>query len=446
MTDETPQVDSSTDRVATPENDRSRFAILANHLATRVHPLDTTDPTSDLRDLQPLADILTDANIVGMGEATHGTREFFHLKHRLFEFLVRERGFRVFGLEANFSEALAITDYVLHGEGDPQEALAGIYFWTWDTEEVLALIEWIRTFNEGSDDPIMFYGIDMQFTRGPARALLEYLALDPSGLANHREPLELLAERGLETEPGNVVEDRLLTAEDLVESLRDRFNEPETDYIDVTSCDEYELANQHLRTLEQAVEAARAKYDGDIEVFAAIRDRSMAENVSWILDYESRDRIALWAHNAHVKQVIREDDWGTAPPMGSYLTTEYGDQYYALGFDFAGGTFQALDDSTHSDDGRELRECSLGSPPDDSATRLFAEVDEPVYVLDFDSIADDSSLAEWFADERLIRSLGAIYYGQNETDSHHACDVLPDAFDGLVFVSETSRAIPLDRS
>jgi erythromycin esterase len=445
MTDDTSHTDSATDWAATTETDQSQFTTLATHLQDNIIPLDTTNPTSDIRDLQPLANILTDVDIVGMGEATHGTQEFFHLKHRLFEFLVRELDFRVFGLEANFSETEAITDYVLHGEGDPREALEGIYFWTWDTEEVLAFIEWIRAFNEGRDDPITFYGIDMQYTPGPARAILDYLAgLDPTGLSTHQESLELLADQGLETEPGNVIEDRLRAGEDLVEALRDRFDKRETDYVDATSRDAYELANQHLRTLEQAVEAARPKYNEDIEAMASIRDRSMAENISWILDYESHDKIALWAHNTHVKQVMRENDWGTAPPMGAHLDREYEDRYYALGFDFENGTFQALTDP--NDDGYALRECSLESPPDDSATNLFAAVDEPVCVLDFDAIADDAHLAEWFADERLIRTLGAIYYGENETDSHHACDVLPDAFDGLIFVSETSRAIPLDRS
>ena len=113
------------------------------------------------------------ARVVALGEATHGTREFFQLKHRMLEFLVEEMGFRVFAIEANWPECLAINDYVLHGEGDPEEALAGIYFWTWNTEEVLELIEWMRRYNAdpAHEQKLKFYGVDMQYTVGAASAI-----------------------------------------------------------------------------------------------------------------------------------------------------------------------------------------------------------------------------------------------------------------------------------
>lgn len=85
------------------------------------------------------------ARIVALGEATHGTREFFKLKHRLVEFLVAEHGFTTFAIEANWPECEAAIEYVMNGVGDPAVALAGLHFWTWDTEEVLALIEWMRS-------------------------------------------------------------------------------------------------------------------------------------------------------------------------------------------------------------------------------------------------------------------------------------------------------------
>jgi len=115
-------------------------------------------------DLEPLRAIVSSARIVALGEATHGTREFFQLKHRLLEFLVRELGFTAFALEANWPEAQAVDDYVRHGRGDPAAALAGLRFWTWNTEEVLALIEWLRAYNAGGGRPVSFTGFDAQFS------------------------------------------------------------------------------------------------------------------------------------------------------------------------------------------------------------------------------------------------------------------------------------------
>src|SRR2546430_15983404 len=92
-------------------------------------------------DLQSLKAVIGSARIVAMGEATHGTREFFQLKHRMLEFLVEKKGFTVFGIEANWPESLAINDYVLNGTGDAAEALDGLYFWTWNTGEMLDMIQ-----------------------------------------------------------------------------------------------------------------------------------------------------------------------------------------------------------------------------------------------------------------------------------------------------------------
>src|SRR5262249_23299687 len=125
--------------------------------------------------------------IVSLGEATHGTREFFQLKHRLLEFCVAELGFTIFGIEASYPECLRVNDYVLRGTGNPAEALAGTRFWTWDTEEVLALIEWMRGWNATHARQVKFYGFDMQFPTEAALGLLDYLAHGARGRATASE-------------------------------------------------------------------------------------------------------------------------------------------------------------------------------------------------------------------------------------------------------------------
>ena len=100
--------------------------------------LTTVEAGNGFADLQPLRRIVGDARIVALGEATHGTREFFQLKHRILEFLVNEMDFNIFAIEAPLPEAQDVNRYVLSGEGDPARALAGMYLWTWDTEEIFA--------------------------------------------------------------------------------------------------------------------------------------------------------------------------------------------------------------------------------------------------------------------------------------------------------------------
>ena len=127
-------------------------------------PISSAVPTGSFSDLEPLRELIGDARVVALGEATHGTREFFQMKHRLLRFLVQEMGFNVFAMEASMPESVRMDRYVKGAPGDPAELLSGLYFWTWNTEEVLALIEWMRSYNEDPShaSKVKFYGFDMQ--------------------------------------------------------------------------------------------------------------------------------------------------------------------------------------------------------------------------------------------------------------------------------------------
>ena len=125
-------------------------------------PVAGDDPGLSLDDLAPLKDLIGDARVVALGEDTHGTREFFRMKHRIVEYLATQMGFNIFAIEANMPEAYAVNDYVLNGNGDPKQLLKGMYFWTWNTQEVLDMIEWMRRFNQSGKGQIQFTGFDMQ--------------------------------------------------------------------------------------------------------------------------------------------------------------------------------------------------------------------------------------------------------------------------------------------
>ena len=125
-------------------------------------PLATVEAGNGFNDLEPLKEVVGKARIVEVGEATHGTREFFQLKHRMLEFLASENGFTIFSIEANMPEAYRLNDYVLNGVGDPRDLIKGMYFWTWNTQEVLEMVEWMRQFNQSGKGRIEFTGFDMQ--------------------------------------------------------------------------------------------------------------------------------------------------------------------------------------------------------------------------------------------------------------------------------------------
>src|SRR5499433_2764057 len=108
-------------------------------LKANAMPLATAEPGTGINDLEPLRPLIGDARVVALGEATHGTREFFQLKHRVIEYCVSQLGFTVIAFEADFGATLAVNDYVLRDNGNARDAASSMGFW--DTEEVAALIE-----------------------------------------------------------------------------------------------------------------------------------------------------------------------------------------------------------------------------------------------------------------------------------------------------------------
>ena len=137
----------------------------------------TPNATNNFAELIPIEPFLKNKKIVGMGEATHGTKEFFNMKAKMFKFLVTNCGYKIFSIEATYGGTLKVNDYVLYGKGDILSAMSGMEFWTWDTKEVEDLIEWMRKYNESKPDieKLKFYGFDCQSFKGSTNALVDYV-------------------------------------------------------------------------------------------------------------------------------------------------------------------------------------------------------------------------------------------------------------------------------
>ncbi|HWB77416.1 MAG TPA: erythromycin esterase family protein, partial [Nannocystaceae bacterium] len=223
-------------------------------VAEHAIPIATVEAGHGFDDLASLKNIVGDARIVALGESTHGTREFFQLKHRMLEFLVTQMGFTVFAIEASMPEAYAIDEYVVHGRGDAATALAGTYFWTWNTAEVLAMIEWMRAYNAdpAHTEKLRFYGFDMQYAPVAMARVLDYLRRVDShavkGTAAKVAPLLdafALDQLHAQTQPDWR---RRVAA---VASLAKRFDAQRIPWIARTDVTSFETARQDLRVVEQ---------------------------------------------------------------------------------------------------------------------------------------------------------------------------------------------------
>lgn len=397
-------------------------------------PLKTAEAEHGVDDMEPIKKLVGEARVVALGEATHGTREFFQLKHRMLEFLVEEMGFTVFAIEANWPECLAINDYVLVGKGDPKEALAGIYFWTWNTEEVLEQIEWMRRYNAdpSHETKVRFYGFDMQTTTVAAREAIAYLKnVDAEPAEDHGNLLAPFAEDAAETWLQKMSEEDQLALSDGVDELLRRFDEQRAAWVERSSEREWSLARREVVLLRQALEM----YPGGNY---RVRDEAMAANLEWILETEPPGaRVVVWAHNGHVSRNAGD----AFRPMGWYLDRSLGGEYVALGFIFNQGSFQAIDRTQGQGTGRGLIEHTVGPAPDGHLGAAFAHAEMPYFVLDLRQLPSEGQVADWFEVPHLMRSIGAVFQGERQMS--HPIEV-SDHFDGIIFVDTTTRARPVE--
>lgn len=386
-------------------------------------PIETVVAGHGFEDLMPLKAILKDKRIVAMGEATHGSKEFFQMKHRMLEFLVSECGFNLFAIESNFAECLVINDYVLGGDGDPKEALKGIYFWTWNTEEVLAMIKWMRQWNldhpEGK--PLLFTGFDMQFTQGSAQVLRTFLEKERPGMyQQYQNELAGMAENKLYQSSDSVKLSWERAAENIDKQLRDQTQLASSDF----PAEEYEMVLMHARICRQATQRiGKRKLN--------MRDSCMAANTRFILEeMGGKDsKIMLWAHNGHLRK--KPYDLGYKP-QGWYLKELYKEEIYTIGFDFGEGILCAYGVGNFSN-------WTTQAPRKGSLGAIFRPVPYHQFFVDFHSAEKDPEMAKFFNSKHYQRSIGAVYH-LDFPDNFYIHEKPRDLYDGMIFVQKTTAA------
>src|SRR5262249_29571124 len=320
-------------------------------------PLATVEPGSPFHDLVPLRAMLSKARVVSLGESTHGTREFFKLKHRLIEYCVAELGFTIIAFEANYGAMLAVNDYVLHGKGDIADVIApGVGIDIYDTEEVLALIEWARGWNVTHARKVQFHGLDMQASPPAVLHLLAYLErVAPELAAISERALAPLASQftlfTLSRLPASA-QDRVSAQ---INNLIDAFKIERASWVARAGESEWHLARQCAELLAQFVRMASAK--NDEEGFSA-RALAMANTVRALLGAGGPHANALvWAHSGHAERdagyecAFASSDVKT---MGSFLHTMFGAEHVAIGFAFNQGAFRVAIDYAHNMGSREV--------------------------------------------------------------------------------------------
>lgn len=394
-------------------------------------PFDTDDPfaPSD-SDLVPLDAMIGSASLIAMGESTHGTRQFFRMKHRVFQYLVEHHGFDHFSIEASLPEALAVDYFVQTGVGNPATLIRGMHFWTWTTQEVVALVTWMQQWNKAGRQPrLRFSGFDMQyagvavdsvlaFTKSLSTSLGDsvraaYQCLDAARESSAAEPS---AERYRQLPAG--VQQACRAAIASIDSLFARRAGAWTP-----------LAGEDRTLLMQRLARIVSQWEDNARTFS--RDRSMAENVAW---WKSRNRGAgmmLWAHNGHIS---RHPGW-----MGAYLKDRFGADYLNMGLTFSSGFFNAFLQIAPGEYGGLTSHPAAGSWPG-SLEALMDATGRARAIVDTRAMLTGGPVATSLRHRLTMRSIGAAFSRTTHLGTYQWAVALPDDYDIVIWFKEAGAS------
>lgn len=427
---------------STPANAANAPAVPA--LEQWIRPLRALDDPALDDDLAAFTPALRDANVIALGEATHGTHEFFAFKHRMVRWLVERRGFRAFLMEASVMDVTALDDWVRGvGADDAITELMGRHLaLVWNTEEVRDLLVWMRAFNRAHpDDPVRFLGFDPQLATPSSDCLGKFLAkaapervADARLAARHLTPVT--HEFAYNEYPSRPLADRERARDGLLKLLG-RLTLNEVALTAATSPAEFRRAQHCARLLVQTEETRN--FDEDL------REPYMADNILRAIG-EHGGRGIVWAHNFHISRVpagfrpwARSRDFR---PMGAYLADRLGKGYYALGMAFDHGSFSAgneeEDESSRAFGG--MRPFSLQPSPPGTFGHALAGVRAERFLLDLRGLPSASPALAWFAQTHAPRYAGAEF-SKRWSEKDYTEAMIPAAhFDGLLFVRVTSAS------
>jgi protein-L-isoaspartate(D-aspartate) O-methyltransferase len=385
------------------------------------------------------------ARVVLLGEASHGTSEFYRARASITRRLIERHGFNIVAVEADWPDAANIDRYVRHRPRRDGEEAAFQRFptWMWRNREVDSFVRWLKAHNEGRRHEAMagFYGLDLYNLGASIRAVIDFLdEADPAAAKVARERYGCLRPwahdpaaygRVAITEGYGRCEAGVVQM--LSELMMRRMNclSPE--------CDEWLDAAANARLIKNAEQYYRVMYYGSAESWN-LRDTHMFETLCQLLEAKGAEaKAVVWAHNSHIGNAAHTEMGQVREELniGQLAKERFGDEARLIGFGTHHGTVAAASDW---DEPMEVKRVRPSLP--DSYERLCHDSGVPRFLLDLREGVNGEAV-EALLEPRLERFIGVIYRPETERWSHYAEAVLPNQFDAWVWFDETEAVQPL---
>lgn len=414
------------------------------------HPL-----TGAAQDYDPLLNLIGNARLVLIGEASHGTHEFYQQRAEITKRLIQEQGFTAVAVEADWPDAYRVNRYVQGVNDDPTPAEALLSFqrfplWMWRNTEVLTFVGWLREYNDSlpaNTTKTGFYGLDLYSMYASIAAVLGYLnQVDPAAAQRASDRYSCLEHFGQDAQKYGYATSFGISKsceEEVIKQLQDMQRQTAA-YMQTdgrVKSDEFFYAEQSARLVKNAEHYYRSMFEHRVNSWN-IRDRHMVETLDAILAHLDQQgqptKVVVWEHNSHLGDA-RATDMGSMGEVnvGQLVKERYGHDAVNIGFTTYTGTVTAVSDWGETAQLKQVRSALPGS-----YEALFHETQLPQFLL---NLRDENPAIVGLREPRLERAIGVIYLPETERISHyfHAC--LPEQFDAVIHIDDTKGVQPLDR-
>lgn len=419
-------------------------AAAPSRLATLIR--ETAEPFEDMAaaPLDAILDRIGDARLVLLGEATHGTSEFYRMRARITRELVAHRGFSFVAVEADWPDAARVDDYVLGGKR--RSMLDFVPFsrfptWMWRNEEVHDFVDWLRAYNaDRRDRRVGFHGLDLYSLFTSIAAVLGYLdEVDPlaARVARHRYGALTPWQKDPAAYGQAVLVGRYESSEPAVVAMLRDMLEKRVDYVQRDG-ERFFDAAQNARLVADAERYYRAMYYGSVTSWN-LRDAHMFDTLRSLLAfYGPESKGIVWEHNSHVGDATATEMSARGEHnVGQLCRTTFGEAAYIIGFGTDHGTVAA---ATHWDG--PMQTMRVVPSREGSYERIFHDAHVPAFALHLRK-PSRRALRDELTPQLLERAIGVVYRPKTELQSHYFYASLPRQFDEYVWFDETQAVHPL---
>ena len=409
---------------------------------------DAAEPAPDIDDpaFGAMFDRYGDARVVLLGEASHGTSEFYRARAAISRRLIERHGFNIVAVEADWPDAATIDRYVRHRPWRDGELKAFERFptWMWRNVEVDAFIRWLRQHNQQRPYERMcgFYGLDLYNLSGSMRAVIDFLEQEDPELARRAHKrygcLEPWAEEPQLYGRNALLEGYARCEVGAIQMLQDLLQKQVDCF--APECDEWLDAAANAQLVKNAEAYYRVMYQGSAKSWN-LRDTHMFETLNMILDAKGPNAKAIvWAHNSHIGNAAFTDMGQQRDELniGQLAKEKWGARARLIGFGTHTGTVAAADDW---DEPMRIKQVRASLP--DSYERMSHDSGVSRFLLDLREGEVGREVRDALMEPRLERFIGVIYRPDTERWSHYSEAVLPRQFDGWVWFDETTALTPL---